>query len=284
MNQKRIVSIQDISCFGKCSLTVALPIISAMGVEAAIVPTAILSTHTGGFENYTFRDLSTDIPEIKNHWQSLDLHFDAIYTGYLGSAEQLELVADFIDQFKKDDNIVLVDPVLGDNGRLYAGFSEDFAKKMGGLCKKADIIVPNITEAVFMLGEEYPKSYDEEYIKSLIKRLCDLGVENVILTGVSYTPDTIGTVTYSAKEDEFYSYFTPRIDHMFHGTGDIFASVCAGALARKIPLKDASSLAVDYVFKCIEKTLGYEKEHWYGVRFEDALPYLFDRMKSIENF
>ncbi|MCM1358335.1 MAG: bifunctional hydroxymethylpyrimidine kinase/phosphomethylpyrimidine kinase, partial [Prevotella sp.] len=146
---KRTVTIQDISCFGKCSLTVALPVISAMGIETAVIPTAVLSTHTGGFTGYTFRDLTGDIPEISRHWKSLDIKFDSVYTGYLGSAEQIEIVSKFFDDFRTENNFIVVDPVLGDNGRFYAGFNEDFAGKMAGLCSKADYIIPNMTEACF---------------------------------------------------------------------------------------------------------------------------------------
>ena len=152
---KRIVSIQDISCFGKCSLTVALPIISAMGIEACPVPTAVLSTHTGGFTGYTYRDLTNDIPSIADHWKSLDLKFDAVATGYLGSFEQIKIVSDFFDKFKTDDNLIIVDPVMGDKGHFYAGFTEDFALEMKKLCSKADVIVPNLTEAAQLLDEDY---------------------------------------------------------------------------------------------------------------------------------
>ena len=149
---KRIVTIQDISCFGKCSITVALPLISSMGVECAIIPTSILSTHTGGFEGFTFRDLSDDISKIAEHWKKYNIEFDAIYTGYLGSVEQINSVIDFIGDFKKENTIVFVDPAMADKGKLYTGFDSDFPSHMARLCAKADIIVPNITEASFMLG------------------------------------------------------------------------------------------------------------------------------------
>ena len=283
--QKRILTIQDISCFGKCSLTVALPIISAMGVETAIIPTAVLSTHTGGFKNFTFRDLTDDIPKIVSHWKSIKLDFDVIYTGYLGSFEQLDVIKSFADDFKTDKNIILVDPAMGDNGKLYTGFDEEFALAMAGLCKKADVIVPNLTEATFMLGEEYPgDDYDEKYIKNLLKKLCALGAKNTILTGISYTPGTIGAVSYSAETGEYNSYFTPRVGESFHGTGDVFAGVVAGALAQGLSLEKSMSLAADYVLECIKATIGHEEEHWYSVRFEDCIPYLVSRIsKEKEN-
>ena len=169
---KRVVSIQDISCFGKCSLTVALPIISAMGIETAVIPTAVLSTHTGtGFTGYTFRDLTSDIPDIAAHWKKLDLSFDALYTGYLGSIEQVEIVSEFFDDFGTNDNFIVVDPVLGDAGKLYAGFTDDFVRKMTSLCSKADFILPNMTEASFMLGIPYVEEYDEEYVRNVLRKL-----------------------------------------------------------------------------------------------------------------
>ena len=183
---KRIVSIQDISCFGKCSLTVALPIISAMGIEACPVPTAVLSTHTGGFTGYTYRDLTNDIPSIADHWKSLGLKFDAVATGYLGSFEQIKIVSDFFDKFKTDDNLIIVDPVMAEKGHFYAGFTEDFALEMKKLCSKADVIVPNLTEAAQLLDEDYiDGGYNEEYIKNLLIRLPNLGSKRVVLTGVS---------------------------------------------------------------------------------------------------
>ncbi len=279
MEHRKIVTIQDISCFGQCSLTVALPLISAMGVETAIIPTAILSTHTGGFKDFTFRDLSSDIPKISTHWQSLNLNFDVIYTGYLGSFEQLEYISDFIDSFKTENNIILIDPVMGDNGKLYKGFTFEFALAMAHLTKKADVIVPNLTEASFMLGQDYPgENYSEDYIHSLLKKLSDIGAKNIVLTGISYSPDKIGAVTYSSETGEYFSYFTDKIGTRFHGTGDIFSSVVAGALARGLSLKKAVCLAVDFVPECIKKTLNCEKEHWYGVRFEDCIPYLVDKI------
>lgn len=281
MNPKRIVTIQDISCFGKCSLTVALPIISAMGIEAAIIPTAVLSTHTG-FQGFTFRDLTSDISEIAGHWKSFDLNFDVIYTGYLGSFEQLACISDFIDNFKTESNLVLIDPVMGDNGKLYTGFTKEFALAMGDLCKKADVIVPNLTEAAFMLNEEYVGAgYDEAYIHDLLKRLCHSGAKNAILTGISYTPDQIGAVSYSVETDEYHSYFTQRVDAMFHGTGDVFASVCTGALARGLSLAQAIEIAADFVLQCIKATESDMREHWYGVKFECCIPHLIQRMEML---
>lgn len=273
MRQKRVATIQDISCFGKCSLTVALPVISAMGVETAIIPTAVLSTHTGGFEGYTFHDLTEDIPKIGNHWKTLGLDFDVIYTGYLGSIRQIELMENFFDEFKSENNIILVDPAMGDNGKLYAGFTGEFIPEMRKLCSRADIIVPNVTEAELMLGIEKHREYiDEKYINTLVCGLAELGAENVILTGINTEDGKTGAATYA--KNELCMYYTKKIARMFHGTGDIFAGVCAGAVANGADINTAAQLAVDFVFECIKATYGHEEEQWYGVRFEDCIGYL----------
>ena len=244
---KRVVSIQDISCLGKCSLTVALPIISAMGVETCVVPTAVLSTHTGGFKNFTFHDLTQEIDPISDHWANENIHFDAIYTGYLGSFEQIDLVGKFFDRFGGDGTLVYADPAMADNGVLYPGFTPEFAKKMGELCGKADVIVPNLTEASFMLGIDYVgDNYDEAYIKKLLKDLTGLGCKTAVLTGVSFEPGKIGAMAYDSATDSYSSYFNEKLPVSFHGTGDVFASACVGALMNGKDLTGALKIAVDY--------------------------------------
>ena len=275
---KRIVTIQDISCVGKCSLTVALPIISAMGVEADVVPTAVLSTHTA-FQGFTFRDLTSDIKPISEHWKKEKISFDAVYTGYLGSFEQLNLVSDFFSDYKTKDNIIFVDPVMADNGKLYPGFTQEFADKMAQLCSKADIIVPNLTEASFMLGIDYAgNNYDDEYIRNVLKHLSRLGVPNAVLTGVSFKPGELGVMAYNAETDEFFSYFGEKIPVSFHGTGDIFASTCVGALMNGFSLNESLKIAVDYTVESIRKTVEDKNHRWYGVNFESAIPYLVNRI------
>lgn len=276
---KRIVTVQDISCFGKCSLTVALPVISAMGVEAAVLPTAVLSTHTGGFKNFTFRDLSGDITGIFDHWKKENLHFDAIYTGYLGSFEQIDIMKEYISN-KEENTLAFVDPAMADNGVLYTGFTPEFARHMSTLCAMADIIVPNITEAAFMLDVEYKESgYDKEYVEDILRKLVSLGAKKAVLTGVSFDEKELGVAMYDSETDEFFYYFNEKIPVKFHGTGDIFASVCVGALMRGLDLKDALKVAADFVVECIKITIPEKDEHWYGVQFEKAIPYL---LKSIE--
>ena len=278
---KRIVSIQDISCFGKCSLTAALPITSAMGIETCVIPTAVLSTHTGsGFEGYTYRDLTSDIPEIAAHWKKLDLRLDAICTGYLGSFEQIKIVSDFADDFGTDDNLIIVDPVMGDKGSYYAGFDDSFANEMKKLCQKADVILPNLTEAALLLGEDYVgDGYDENYIKELLIRLSKLGSDIVVLTGVSFNENSQGVMSFSRVTGEFSSYFSDNIPGYFHSTGDVFSATLSGALVKGFNMGRAIKIAVDFTVDCIKHTLGHEKEHWYGVRFEDCIGDLIEMIK-----
>ena len=276
---KRIVTVQDISCIGKCSLTVALPIISAMGVEAAVLPTAVLSTHTA-FKGFTFRDLTYDIKPIANHWKNENLHFDAVYTGYLGSFEQLKLVSEFIDDFSTDENMIIIDPVMGDFGKLYPGFTQEFADKMAELCGKADIIVPNMTEASFMLGIEYKESYNEAYVKDILKKLCENGAKKAVLTGINYIEGQIGVMCYDSQTNTYSTYFQDKVDASYHGTGDIFASTLTGALVKGSTFEDSLKIAVDYTVECIRATKNDQNSHWYGVNFEEAIPYLVNRINK----
>lgn len=278
---KRIVTIQDLSCLGKCSLTVALPIISAMGIETSVIPTAVLSTHTQ-FKGFTFRDLTNDIPGIAKHWKKEQINFDAIYTGYLGSIEQINLLKRFFKEFKTDNNFIFVDPVMGDNGRLYSGFDEKFVMEMKRLCKDADIIVPNITEACYMLHREYKEEYSEEEIKKLLIELTNLGPKYAILTGVSFEKNEIGVMAYNKDTNKFFSYFREKIPGKYHGTGDIFSSTLVGSIVNNNSIEEALKIAVDYVWETIEDTYKEKKEFAYGVNFETKIPYLISRMNKKE--
>lgn len=269
---KRIVSIQDISCLGKCSLTVALPIISAMGVEASIIPTAVLSTHTV-FSNFTFKDLTDQIQPISNHWQDEKFKFDAVYTGYLGSAEQIELVNRFFDDFKTEDNFIFVDPAMADNGKLYPAFDESFPKLMATVCAKADIIVPNITEACLMTDTEYKAEYDNAFIEALLKKLTDMGAKIAIITG-AYIDGDYGILGYDSENDKFFSYKHDKFPKSFHGTGDVFSSACVGAIAQGKSLEEAIKIAADFTYESIKATIEDESANDYGVNFELALPKL----------
>ena len=275
---KRIITVQDISCVGKCSLTVALPVISAMGVETCVLPTAVLSTHTA-FKGFTFRDLTADISNITAHWKQEKIGFDAIYTGYLGSFEQIELMHSLIADFGGGGTRVIVDPCMGDNGSLYSGFTPDFAKAMAGLCAKAEVIVPNLTEASFLLGIPYVASgYTKEYIEDLVRKLAGLGASRVVLKGVSFDDKKIGIVSYDSQNQKINWYFHERMPQNFHGTGDIFASVLTGALVRGFELQNACRLAADFVVEAIRATLSHKDYNWYGVDFESAIPYLVEKI------
>ncbi len=275
---KRIVTVQDISAVGKCSLTVALPIISACGVECAVLPTALLSTHTQ-FSEFTFHDLTDEMEPIYSHWQREGLTFDAIYTGYLGSFRQIELVEDLFSRFAGENTLRVVDPAMADNGVLYHGFTKEFALRMGSLCGKADLILPNLTEAVFMLGEDYPESYDRAYIEALLKKLCALGAKKAALTGVSFEKGKIGAMLYDSEADRYFEYYNEHLPVSFHGTGDIFASAVVGAVSAGKTVEDALTIAVDYTLECIRLTLKDPDHNTYGVNFEEATGFLVDRIK-----
>ena len=281
MIMKKIVTIQDISCFGKCSLTVALPIISAMGIETAVIPTAVLSTHTGaGFKDYTFRDLTSDIPAIAKHWKKMELKFDALYTGYLGSPKQVEIVSDFFNDFGRADNVIVVDPVLGDAGTLYAGFTVDFVEKMKKLCAKADYIMPNMTEVSFLLGIPYTETYDEAYVKEVLRNLATLGCKVPVITGVHYDDKKQGAAAYDSEDDKFYFSFDKNVNYRFHGTGDIFSSVFTGACALGMGLQQCLDIAVKFTLDCIEATVPELEEMWYGSCFELCISNLIEYVKE----
>ena len=276
---KRIVTLQDVSCVGKCALTVALPVISAMGVETAVIPTALLSTHSV-FPNFEFTDLTDHIAPISRHLKSQGIAFDAIYTGYLGSQRQIQVVSDFFDAFKTSDNFIFVDPAMADQGKLYTGFDMEFAGAMTELCRKADIIDPNITEACFMTGMPYREDYDERYVRKLMDRLTDLGAKTVVLTGVTLEPGKTGVVGMDTATGKTYHYFHPHFKGQFHGTGDIFSSSVVGALMNGRSLDEALRIAANFTYECIRQTAMDEHASWYGVNFERALPYLIDQLRE----
>ena len=274
MNDKRLLTIQDISCVGQCSLTVALPIISACGVECAILPSSVLSNHTAGFSGWTFCDLTDEMPNILAQWKKEKVDFDAFYTGYV-SKTQIPHILDIMQETARPGALRIVDPVMGDGGKLYPGFDDDFPQEMCRLCKGADVIMPNLTEAALLLGEEYRTEYDQAYIEQTIKRLHALGAKNVVLTGVSLEPNKLGVACYDGNEIRYY--FTDRLDVSMHGTGDCYASSFAGALMRGHSILESASIAADFVVETIRQSMG-DPSHWYGVKFEKALPYLISRM------
>lgn len=275
MAYPKILTVQDISCVGQCSLTVALPIISACGIETCILPSAVLSTHTAGFSGYTFRDLTEDIPGIKAHWMKEGITFDAIYTGYLGSTRQIDYVAELFTDTAAAGCIKIVDPAMADNGSLYPGFDAAFVEAMKGLCGKADYILPNITEACFLTGMEYKTVYDRAYIDALLEKLLALGCKNVIFTGISYASGKTGVVIL---ENGTYTYYEhEKLPNSCHGTGDIYSSAFSGALVRGKSACEAARIAADYTVACIRAT-AQEENHWYGAKFEPVLIKLIEAL------
>jgi len=268
MANKKVLTIQDISCVGQCSLTVALPIISACGIETCPLPSAVLSTHTGGFTGYTFRDLTDDMPLIREHWLKENIKFDAIYTGYLGSTKQIDIVKTFFDTCGTNGALKIVDPAMADNGRLYYGFDMAFVEQMKSLCAMADYVVPNITEAAMLTGMDYKTEYDENYVNELVDKLLSLGAKAVILTGVSYCADKTGVLVCENGEKKYYEH--EKVSRGCHGTGDIYASAFVGSMMRGKNAYEAAKIAADYTVDCIKVTLE-DPDHWYGARFEPSL-------------
>ena len=273
MTNHRILTIQDISCVGQCSLTVALPIISACGIECAVLPSAVLSTHTAGFSGFTVRDLADDIPAIEAHWAKEGIDFAAVYTGYLGSTQQIDMVAHIFDTLCPEGKKI-VDPAMADNGKLYPAFDQGYVEAMKTLCAKADYLLPNITEACFLADMEYRTEYDRAYIDGLLKALVALGAKNVILTGVSYAEGKTGIEVVENGQRNYYEHI--HLPNSCHGTGDIYSSAFVGALMRGKSAYDAARIAADYTVSCIRAT---DAGHWYGARFEPVLGELIEMLK-----
>ncbi len=276
MDYKKILTIQDISCVGQCSLTVALPILSACGVETCVLPSAVLSTHTAGFSGFTFRDLTEDMPSILAHWQKENIKFDAIYTGYLGSIQQIDYVLDIFKKTSKEGTVTVVDPAMADNGNLYSIFDMDYVEAMKRLCQVADYILPNITEACFLTGMDYRTEYDRAYIDEMLSKLTDLGCKNIVLTGVSYEAGKTGVVVLENGEYSYYEH--TLLPNSCHGTGDIYASAFVGAFVRGNTAYDSAKIAAEYTMECIKTTAKLDN-HWYGAAFEPALPKLIELLK-----
>lgn len=270
---KRIATIQDISCFGKCSITVALPVVSAMGVECAIVPTAVLSTHTAGFTGFTVCDIADQLLPIAEHWKKEGIKFDALYTGYLADKAQIDLTKTFIDLTRNDSTLIFIDPAMADHGKFYPAFNEDFAQKMLELVKMADVVCPNITEACFLLNKPFKNAgeYDENYINELVDGFASLGIKSVVITGVKYGDGRHGAVAYDSKSGETRYLYAQDHSTSFHGTGDIFSSVLCGALVKGDDVFRATQQAVDFTVACIAQTIPDKENHPYGVKFEECL-------------
>lgn len=269
--QKRALLINDISGVGKCSLTVALPIISAFGFEASVMPTAVLSTHTGGFENYTFCDLTDNMLPMARHWHSLDLHFDVIYAGYLGSKQQIEIVGQILDLLCAEDTTFILDPVMGDFGRLYKHFSPDFPKKLGALLERADVIAPNFTEACLLTDTEYTEDHGEKSAAVIIEKLYEMYNAGVVLTGVCGGENLLGAACAESTDKKPHYCFAPHIDGVYHGSGDVFCSVMCGELMNGKPLRSAVKSAVDFTSAAIKRTHEEGIDTRFGLVFEPEI-------------
>ncbi len=277
MKNNRILTIQDISCVGQCSMTVALPIISTCGIECGVLPSAVLSTHTAGFSGFTCRDLSCDMPAIAAHWRKEGLDFAAIYTGYLGSTQQVGMVIDIFNTLLQPEGLRIVDPAMADHGKLYPAFDMEYVEAMKGLCAQADYLLPNLTEACFLTGIPYPESYDRAFIDRVLEALSNMGVKNVILTGIAYDTGKTGVVVW---ENGHYAHYTHELlPNSCHGTGDIYASAFVGSLMRGKAAFEAASIAAEYTLECIRQTAA-DASHWYGAKFEPALPRLLEMLQK----
>ena len=273
MAMKRLLTIQDISCVGQCSTTVALPLVSACGVECAVLPPAILSNHTGGYKTWSFADLTDELGKVEAKWVEQGIRFDAFYTGYVCEGH-IDPILSIFKSCAEPGAVRIVDPAMADNGVLYKGFAPDFPSKMARLVNGADYILPNLTEAALLVGDEPRLSgYGEKDIESLVAKLHALGAKNVVLTGVSFREDELGSAISDGASVRYD--FNPRLARTSHGTGDVYASVFAGALMRGLSAFDAAALAADVVCEAIKAT---EDGHWYGVSFERAIPFLVNAL------
>lgn len=273
-------AIHDLSGFGRCSLTVVIPVLSAMGIQVIPMPTALLSTHTGGFNDFSFLDLTEQMEQFTDHWAKLDLTFNSIYSGFLGSEDQVDTVIRFIDRFKRDDTIVLIDPVMGDNGTLYATITDGIHNKMKLLARHADILTPNITEAFFLLDMPVPaNAYDETDVNDMLYRLSELGPDKVVITGIQIDNEYIGTASYNKSRGSPVLYNRKSIHKHYPGTGDIFASVLLGNMMKGMELTNAARIASDFVYDVISDTLQYGLPERNGVLLENNLYRLIDGVK-----
>lgn len=264
---KKILTIQDISCYGQCSITVALPILSSKGIETAILPSAILSTHTSGFKNFTVLDLTEEMPKIINHWINENIKFDAIYTGYIGDIRQFDYILECKNKLLKKDGLFIVDPAMADNGKLYPALDASIVEGMKRICSVADYIIPNITEACFLTENEYKENGNNNYYEKLLKDLYTLGAKNIILSGVIYE-DKIGAKTFDGKN--ISTILKIKQPKSYHGTGDVFSSIIVANILNGLSLEENLDDATNFIVDCIHKTKD-DDTHSYGVKFEDVL-------------
>ena len=275
----KILTIQDISCYGQCSITVALPVVSAFGIETAILPSAVLSTHTAGFTDFTVRDLTEDLPEIRKHWEKEGILFDAIYTGFIASIEQLDYIKDIIDSRLKPGGLVFVDPAMADHGEFYNGFDQEFADKMGELCKLGDYVLPNTTEACYILHKPWKEEFTKEEMLEMANELSEFTKRHVILKGDTHKEGQLGMIVLDKDEETCDIVFNDKVDYVSHGTGDVFASAFVGSTMNGKTPNQAAKIAGEFTKRAIEKTIG-DETHTYGVKFEQVIPELYDLLKK----
>ena len=275
----KILTIQDISCYGQCSITVALPIVSAFGIETAILPSAVLSTHTAGFTDFTVRDLTEDLPEIRKHWEKEGILFDAIYTGFIASIEQLDYIKDIIDSRLKPGGLVFVDPAMADHGEFYNGFDQEFADKMGELCKLGDYVLPNTTEACYILHKPWKEEFTKEEMLEMANELSEFTKRHVILKGDTHKEGQLGMIVLDKDEETCDIVFNDKVDYVSHGTGDVFASAFVGSTMNGKTPTQAAKIAGEFTKRAIEKTIG-DETHTYGVKYEQVIPELYDLLKK----
>ena len=275
----KILTIQDISCFGQCSITVALPIVSAFGIETAILPSAVLSTHTSGFTDFTVRDLTEDLPEIRKHWEKEEIDFDAVYTGFIASIEQLDYIKDIIDSRLKPDGLVFVDPAMADHGEFYNRFDHECADAMRELCKLGDFILPNTTEACYILHKPWKEEFSREEMLEMANELSAFTKRYFILKGDTNDEGKLGMIVLDKQEGTCEIVYNDKIDYVSHGTGDVFASSFVGStMVGKSPTA-AAKVAGEFTKRAIEKTIG-DENHKYGVKFEQVIPELYGLLEK----
>lgn len=269
---KRIVAVHDLSGVGRVSLMAVIPILSSMGFQVCALPTAVLSTHTQ-YPSFTFLDLTSEMKRIVSQWKALDFRFDTFYTGYLGSPEQIRIVEDFISDFRRPSDLVVVDPVLGDNGQLYKGFTEDMVLGMRGLIHKADVITPNMTELYLLLGENYRDRMSDGELKQVLRKLSDMGPEIVIVTSVPVIdqPHMTSVYAYNRCGGRYWKVTCPYLPAHYPGTGDAFTSVITGALMQGDSLPIALDRASQFILQGIRATFGYEYNNMDGIMLEKVL-------------
>jgi pyridoxine kinase len=277
----KIAALHDLSCLGRCALTVIIPTLSVMGYQVIPVPTALLSTHTGGFTGFTFLDLTEEMRGILAHFNRAEIRFDMLYTGYFGSVEQLSLVSEAKASLLAEGGSTLVDPVLGDGGKLYSIYDDRFVRAMRDFVRGADIITPNLTEAAFLLERPYYPHPTEEEVKELLIGLHALGAKKVVITGVSFEGNSLGAAAYDSETGEISYAFTDRINGIFHGTGDIFGSSLVASILNGKTLSESIRIAMDYTYRAIVRTMEAGTDLRFGVQFERELPFLMRELDII---